>query len=245
VRTASTEGFDASQDSPVDAADQSTRAPSSLSPTSDCIVDSILHTESSSRSDHSPENCLDKTSTECDCLLSGLSALEAFEIENFENGNRKIDRNLAFQKSMLVHCSRLLDCRWCLESSSFVMLLVILLQKTTISLERIVQEVKDLQGSSRLDSTKASPPNKSREISRFDLQHSSRPKLFMCNYKIDEQDESYVFIGLVARQLKLLLPLLVRLKQIASKSSLETHCSIIDALEKRAQIQQKICDDFQ
>lgn len=184
---------------------------------------------------------------QCKCISSGLSALEALETENMRDGHRTIDKELRFQKSILVRCNRLLDCRSCSSMSSFMMLLTVLLEKTTTSFERIVQEVRghEQYHEQMVPSDQSSIRPDFPERSTSDFQLSLKPKLFIRDYEVDEQDESFVFVGLVARQLKMLQTLLVRLNKMAMKSNLGTHCLMLVALEKRTQVQQKICSDFQ
>lgn len=190
----------------------------------------------------------------CHCSNTALIVLEALNVQNVSISQQTLAHTLRLNKIALSRCKRLLSCRNCSVSSSFVMLLIVLCQNLVSSYEHVtallMQQFDDFQSlrqerclptfdDTQILSGKKNGSEITTRAARNDLLEAAQ-RAKIQGYEIDLEEQPAVLGAITRFHLASLKTFLQRLKDSLRQDNLTSHIGLIDSACSRVNAQLEV-----
>ncbi|MCJ1383954.1 hypothetical protein MMC17_007068 [Xylographa soralifera] len=174
--------------------------------------------------------------TPCQCLTSALTVLETLSIEDSRTNWHRLGHLLQFTKGALNECNYLLECPRCSCVSNFMMLLIVVCQKTITTFEHVLVVLTE-----RYQVRHSSRPSQTVEASsKMGMDKGEARVMAVKGFEMEGEEEPCLFGALTSIQLRSLGSLLVRIKTIMPGWKWEQHVVIVDSVGERVKEQLKL-----
>ncbi|PLB36811.1 uncharacterized protein BDW47DRAFT_132613 [Aspergillus candidus] len=181
---------------------------------------------------------------DCECTSSALKILETVAAPLKDTDWNTVERKLCFLKQILTRCIALSRCSSCAQDSGFTMLVLVLYDKITTTIEEAAQWWKrHLDTPTRLARQEAERAMHydSREAVPWEGGSAQQPHMALGRYPIDTMEEHCkVLATLILLQLHRLVSLLSAARQRITSSKWEGHLALLTILRQRTKAVQVI-----
>ncbi|KAE8313517.1 hypothetical protein BDV41DRAFT_576743 [Aspergillus transmontanensis] len=185
----------------------------------------------------SPRGPVDLTGAfNCECTGTALRILETVVVPVKGSDWSSSERKLYYLKRNISQCIALSGCDSCAQDSGYAMLVLVVYEKITNTLEEVVNwwkrhldnPVRAANGDSRRGSGFPSEPRKSVHL------RAQQPHMAIGPYQIDTMEEHSNVLGtLILLQLRRMVPLVMAMKRCVTSARWEAHLEVLKKLNYR------------